>query len=142
MFKRILVASDGSDHALNAAGTAARLAKDLGSELTVLYVYTPLARVTPFGAVSAVDLDPAVVESIQSSVIERTTEVIREYRVPHSIRTEIGYPSEVIVGIADSDEYDLVVIGSRGLSGIKALFLGSVSDRVVHTAHCAVLVVK
>lgn len=142
MFKKILLASDGSDQALHAAHVAALMAKELGATLTALYVYTPLARVTPFGAVSTVDLEPAVIESVQESVTERTAAEIKEVGVPFEMRCEIGYAAEVITRIADDDGYDLLVVGGRGLSGVRALFLGSVSDRVAHSTHCAVLIVK
>lgn len=142
MYKRILVATDGSEHALNAAYTAARLAKELGSELTLLYVYTPPVRVTAAAIDTVPDNDPAVVETVQHAVLDRTAAVVREENTPFTTRAEVGYPAELIVGIAADDEYDLIVIGSRGLGGIKALVLGSVSDRVAHAADCAVLGVK
>lgn len=142
MFRRILLASDASEHALHAAEKAARLARENDACLTILYVYTPMARVTPFGPVSTIDLDPEVIQSVQKSVTDRTAAVVRRFEVPFNIRTEIGYAADIIVGVAAEDEYDLIVIGCRGHSGIASLLMGNVADRVCHTAHCAVLVVK
>ena len=51
-------------------------------------------------------------------------------------------PAEQIANIANGEKYDLIVIGSRGLSRAKAFLLGSVSDKVVRYANCPVLVVK
>ena len=53
-----------------------------------------------------------------------------------------GRPADVIVQTAIDDHVDLIVLGSRGLGGIKQLFLGSVSDRVADEARCPVLIVK
>jgi nucleotide-binding universal stress UspA family protein len=53
-----------------------------------------------------------------------------------------GYPASVIVDEAESRGADLIVIGTRGLSGLKHLLLGSIAERVVQKAPCAVLTVK
>jgi nucleotide-binding universal stress UspA family protein len=53
-----------------------------------------------------------------------------------------GRPADIIVQTAVDDQVDLIVMGSRGLGGVKQLFLGSVSDRVADEASCPVLIVK
>ena len=53
-----------------------------------------------------------------------------------------GYPATVILEEAEQREADLIVIGTRGLSGLKHLLLGSIAERVVQKAHCPVLTVK
>jgi nucleotide-binding universal stress UspA family protein len=53
-----------------------------------------------------------------------------------------GRPAEKIVETAKKGMFDLIVVGSRGLSGFKEIFLGSVSNRVADKAHCPVLIVK
>lgn len=53
-----------------------------------------------------------------------------------------GRPSERIVEVAKEGKFDVIVMGSRGLGGIKGFFLGSVSDRVADEAACPVLIVK
>ena len=62
--------------------------------------------------------------------------------VVYEARREPGHPSEEIVTVADSVGADLIVLGRRGLSEWKALMLGSVSDGVLHPAHCPVLIVR
>jgi nucleotide-binding universal stress UspA family protein len=57
----------------------------------------------------------------------------------HSIR---GYPPDVLIDFADEYVCDLAVVGSRGRSELAAFFLGSTAHRVLHFAHCDVLVVK
>ena len=61
--------------------------------------------------------------------------------VPYAFRLETGHPAEVIVRLAETDGFDLVVLGSRGLGGVKEFLLGSVSNRVSHHARCPVLIV-
>ena len=64
--------------------------------------------------------------------------------LPEDRVTEIvvpGHPAETICRIAEEDGHDLIVMGSRGLSGIGSFFLGSVSDKVSHHTPCPVLIV-
>jgi nucleotide-binding universal stress UspA family protein len=53
-----------------------------------------------------------------------------------------GDPAEEIIRLANIYNADLIVIGSRGLTGVKRIIQGSVSSQVVENAHCSVLVVK
>ena len=58
------------------------------------------------------------------------------------IQLEFGNPAETIIEIAEKGNYDLIVVGSRGLSSVKRFFLGSVSDDISHHAKCSVLIVR
>jgi len=90
-------------------------------------------------------VDPALIEqwaqSAGQAVAERTEDVLREAGVSYTFRQEIGHPADRIVRVAEHEKCDLIVIGSRGLSGVKEFLLGSVSSRVSHHAPCAVLIV-
>jgi nucleotide-binding universal stress UspA family protein len=146
MYKKILLPSDGSDYALRAAAAAAELAKALGASVTVLHVFTmPTTQMAVPGA-PGVDVESgalnAYIEQVQDAVAKRTGRVLDEAGVPYTTLLEAGHPAEVIVRIAEDDGYDLIVIGSRGLSAIQSFLLGSVSDKVSHHAHCPVLIVK
>jgi len=146
MFSKLLLASDGSDYALRAAEAAAQLAKGLGTSVTILHVFTmPVLQMSVPGS-PGVDMDPgavnAYIEQVQDSVARRTGRVLDEAGVPYEILTEVGHPAEVIVRIAEDDGYDLIVLGSRGMTAFKSFLLGSVSDKVSHHAHCPVLIVK
>ncbi len=146
MFTKILLASDGSDYALRAAEAAAELAKALGSSVTVLHVISmPVMQMAVPGS-PAVDIDPGTVsaymEEVEDSVARRTGKPLEAAGVTYQVLTEVGHPAEAIVRIAEDDGYDLIVMGSRGMTAIKSFLLGSVSDRVSHHAHCPVLIVK
>lgn len=146
MFNKILLASDGSDGALKAAAATAQLAKAFGSVVTIVHVYMVPNTYAPLVAVSGEGLDPSGADryaaQVQDAVARRTGRVLEQAGVSYETRLEIGHPPEVICDIADAEKYDLVVLGSRGLSKFRSFFLGSVSDRVSHHARCPVLIVK
>jgi nucleotide-binding universal stress UspA family protein len=146
MFTKILLASDGSECAMKAAEAVAELAKKFNASVTVIHVFTLPTSVAPFVGAPGLDLDPALVnryaEDVQNAVARRTGRILEEAGVPYAIRQEVGHPAEVIIRVAEQDGYDLIVVGSRGLSEIRSFFLGSVSDKVSHHAHCPVLIVK
>ena len=146
MFTKILLASDGSDYAVRAAQATAEIAKALGASVTVIHVFSmPVMQIAVPGS-PGVEMDPASVsaymDEVHDSVSRRTGKVLEEAGLQYDVLTEVGHPAEVIVRVAEDDGYDLIVIGSRGLTAIKSFLLGSVSDRVSHHAHCPVLIVK
>ncbi len=146
MFTKILLASDGSDYALRAARAAAELAKSLGASVTVLHVFTMPTTQMAIPGSPGVEMEPGAlntyIEQVQDAVAKRTGRVLDEAGVPYTTLLEAGHPAEVIIRIAEDDGYDLIVMGSRGMSEIKSFLLGSVSDKVSHHAHCPVLIVK
>lgn len=146
MYSKILLASDGSETALRAAATAAELARRFDASLTVLHVFAiPLTPVS-FAGTPGAEVDPLLLErmagEVQDAVARRTGRVLEDAGVPYATRQEIGHPAETIVRVALQEGFDLVVLGSRGLSEIRSFLLGSVSDKVSHHAPCPVLIVK
>ena len=146
MFDKILLATDGSDGALHAAAQAAEIAKKFNSKITVTYVVQPPMPVTTIADMPGVTIDPTYVsrymEETGNAVARRTGKVLEDAGVAYEIQVEVGHPAESIINVATEGRYSLIVLGSRGLSGIKSFFLGSVSDRVAHMAHCPVLIVR
>jgi len=138
---RILVAVDGSACADNAFVSAVELAKKFGSKLyAICVVHAP----------SMLGVDKETVRALEGQLqVEASLTLSRYYTLAKSkygieIETILaqGHPSRVIVDTAKAKDIDLIVIGSRGLSGIKGLFLGSVSHDVVRSAKQPVLVVR
>jgi nucleotide-binding universal stress UspA family protein len=146
MFTQILLASDGSDHALKAARAAAEIALKFGARLTLLSVYSPPASFASIVSERDSSLNAEQLsrygDEVQEAVERRTGHVLDELGVQYQCRRETGHPVDVIVSVAARERYDLVVMGSRGLSAMESFLLGSVSDRVLHHAHCPVLIVK
>ncbi len=81
-------------------------------------------------------------EAEAGAILKRAQESLKSDGV--SVQTELrrGVPAEEILKAADSEKVELIVMGSRGLSAVKAFLLGSVSDRVSHHSKCPVLIVK
>jgi nucleotide-binding universal stress UspA family protein len=139
MIQRILLAADGSENALKAARWAAALAKTYGAKVTVLHVvHIPAAlagsTVLPGGATD-VAVVTRLMEQAAEGVITITTPILDEVGVEYDTRIEYGHTAETIVRVANEEQIDLIVMGSRGLTAASALLLGSVSHKVLHTIH-------
>ncbi len=140
MFKKILVPTDGSDHALAAADSAAEIAQRFGSETLLLSVYSPPALLAPdYGGYS---LDRDAIEEIQTGITQRTSQPFITKGLRFDTIHETGNTAQIILDVAEAQQCDAIVLGSRGLGDLQRFLLGSISDRVAHHAHCAVLIVK
>lgn len=139
MYQHILLAVDGSENSIRAAKEATKLAAATdGSEVTVVYVsdYKEDQNEVIHDA-SAMEFDLARRKKIQP-----VTEMLDRQKVFYQVEVLHGIPGPSIVKMTQETPYDLVVIGSRGLSPIREVMLGSVSHKVVNHAECPVLVVK
>ena len=138
---RILVATDGSEEATLAAKTAAELAHRTYSELHLMSVagaYSPCYYVHKPGSVENLRQRAQDVLDQQVKKVEQSGgEVARKH-----VRVSQRHPADAIVRVAEETGANLVVMGSRGLGGLRRALMGSVSDTVVRHAHCPVLVVR
>ncbi|WP_456271982.1 universal stress protein [Bacillus sp. AK031] len=139
MYKKILLATDGSEHSKRAAENAIHIAQcSEGSAIEVVYV------------VDAGRAKSDVLANWNSSEMndfrkERMKDVERKAKeagVSYDIKVLHGEPGPAIVEYVNANEVDLVVIGSRGLNGLQEFVLGSVSHKVAKRANCPVLIVK
>ncbi len=145
---KILVATDGSEEAKLALSTATDLAKSTNSELHIAYVF-PTAVQRPFPnpitARPAEVLEHELEEAMDQaqSFLEREVEQVKgegvEVADTHLTR---GRPDTELVHLSEEIDAGLIVMGSRGLGGVRRALMGSVSDSVVRHAHCPVLVVR
>jgi nucleotide-binding universal stress UspA family protein len=139
MFKRILLASDGSDHSVRAAKKAAELAKlNADSEITVVYVID--------GQTSKEDVlhnpDRTVVEEKRKMRLQPVTSLLNSENLNFKLEKLLGEPGPAIVDYANKNEFDVVVVGSRGLNGLQEMVLGSVSHKVAKRVKAPVMIVK
>ena len=139
---RILLATDGSEHANLAAMTAIDLARSTNSRLHVVAV----GRTFPGAAIYKVYAEEAR-EDLRREAQEVLDEQVRKIEeaggtvaIAHLKMDERR--DEAIVHLAEDIGAGLIVIGSRGFGGMKRALMGNVADSVVRHAHCPVLVVR
>ena len=141
---RILLATDGSENARVAAGAAREFAQKLDSELHVAYV-EPMPERRGGLVRFSVGLPPEVVASFEEQAEARLETEVRQIEEGGEVvgaHARTGDPAAETVALAEELGAGLVVVGTRGLGGIKRALMGSVSGAVVEHAHCPVLVVR
>ena len=136
--KRMLVGVDGSQYGLEAVKAAAKLAAERGIKSVTLINVIPVA-VSTLGP-TPVAAPPEDIEAWE--VFQQPKAILKEAGIEARLLLREGDPAYEIVQAAQTEGYDLIVVGHRGLSPIKAFLLGSVSNRVVTHAPCSVLVVR
>jgi len=142
-FARISVAVDGSKYAAKALEVAISLAKKYGSELTVLSV-APVEMVYVSASEPWVPAEvPEGEAKAFRAFVDSAVQTCRRAGVVavNGVCLE-GVITDEIIGYLEQNPSDLVIIGSRGSSAAKRLFLGSVTDAIVHHVQCPVLVVR
>jgi nucleotide-binding universal stress UspA family protein len=138
---KVLLATDGSEEATLALQTAADLSERTGSELHVVHVgEVPLVyHPERHGYHIQYERDEKEARELletQVAGIKATAATVAQEHL------RMGKADEHIVVLAEELGVDLIVMGSRGLGGVKRALMGSVSDSVVRHAHCPVLVVR
>ena len=82
------------------------------------------------------------VEETQAGIEKETGAVLQQAGVRFTLHRELGHPVDRIVCVAQDDQADLIVLGSRGHGGYDRLLIGSVSEGVLRHAHTPVLIVR
>jgi nucleotide-binding universal stress UspA family protein len=142
---KLLVATEGSEEATLAAQTAADLANKTGSELHLVYARSmPMvmgySAAEPLGT-SAVD-EEEVRERAQRFLDNQVERIKAEGGPVAQAHLMWGRPAREIAHLAEEIGAGLIVMGSRGLGGMRRALMGSVSDSVIRHAHCPVLIVR
>ena len=142
MVKKILVPTDGSEHARKAIGYACELALKLGATVCLLHV-VPFPPALFHEAAFAIPDFQKLQEEDGKRIIEEAKRETTERGVKDVRSTVIqGNPASRIIEFARAEGIDMIVMGNRGLSGVAEFVLGSVSHRVSHLADCTVTIVK
>lgn len=154
MFQKILVAVDLSSRAEIVFDRALNLAKSSGASLILLHVLSSDEPDAPDPLVYSVQypINRTVVEQHQTEWLDYqkkgmlTLEAMQKKAIERSVKAEtiqlFGRPGWIVCDRAKELAVDLIIMGSRGLSGLKELFVGSVSNYVLHHAPCSVLIVR
>ncbi|KQL50849.1 hypothetical protein AN964_24880 [Heyndrickxia shackletonii] len=141
MFRKILVAVDGSEMSEKALEAGLHLAKEQKADVTLVHVERNIT--IPVG------LEGTTVDNIYESIQKEGENLLNNMKVKaeaEGIQAQTVYlqgdPAVQIVQLAEKENHQLIVIGSRGLGNIKEMMLGSVSHKISQLSHCPVLIVK
>jgi nucleotide-binding universal stress UspA family protein len=141
MYKKILIPVDGSQPSDKAVEHGVALAEKLGAQVVIFNVVQPVSYHVPQGFVYT--------DMLSEKIMDWGLQILDEYKKRFqtekiAIKTDIatGMPADVICEKAEKEKFDLVVIGSQGLSASLRILLGSVSDRVSRRCPCPVLIVR
>ncbi|TVQ29200.1 MAG: universal stress protein [Wenzhouxiangella sp.] len=140
--KEILVPVDGSVNSIRAARFAMEMASAMGVGVRLFYVF-PAASVEIIGmaGMSRADIDQAAQAAAQRA-FDETREALGSDMIEQvEQETSIGDPAEEIIRYTEDDQTVMVILGRRGLSRMKSLMLGSVSDKVIRHARSPVTVI-
>jgi nucleotide-binding universal stress UspA family protein len=143
MRNKLLVAVDGSATAVRATQYAIKLAKENGS--ISIHLVTAHEEPRVYGEI-AVYVTPEKMAELQrqaaEGVLEEAEELIRQAAVPYTREILVGPVASVIARRADELGCDSIVIGTRGMTAIGNLLMGSVATKIVHFAHVPVTLVQ
>lgn len=122
---KILVGIDGSEHAKEALLEAIKAAERFSGFIKIVTVYKQGKK------------------EEATKILEEAQRLIKEAKIEHTLSSILGSnPARALINTAKHENFDLIVVGSRGLSSAASFLLGSVSRQVVSKANCDVLVVK
>jgi len=138
MFNRILLATDGSKHSVRSADYAIQLAEQFNGTIDVIYV---VDEQTSKSDVLHND-SKYEIELKRKEKIRFVLEQLDVTDIEYNVQILHGQPGPAIVEFANTNDFDCVVIGSRGLNNLQTMILGSVSHKVAKRANCPVLIVK
>jgi len=141
MASSIVIGTDGSDHADRALDEAIAIARRDGATLHIVTAFPDPAiirqRMTSGATTSSVNLS-----EVADSVLARAAARAQEKGVTADTHAGESDPAEAILQVASAQKADLIVVGSRGLSGVQRFLLGSVSSKVSEHAACNVMIVR
>jgi nucleotide-binding universal stress UspA family protein len=141
MYKKIILAADGSEASTNAVKHAVALAKNCKGTLIAVYVITPI---------DVTDIETFKPETLYHGLKKEGEKILSEIKeraekegVEVQTRIEDGIPDEKICEVAGDSDADIIIMGSHGRTGFGKVFIGSVTERVISKEKCRpVLVVR
>ncbi|MDI6775802.1 MAG: universal stress protein [Syntrophales bacterium] len=136
---KVLAATDGSEHAMKAVGRALELAEKEKAEITLM-------SVAYFGKGDFDDMPPRIQEKLEKQArdaLERAKVIFDEKGIKVETILETGVvPANNIIKRAKEDGFDLILLGSTGLTGLERVLIGSTAAKVVAHAPCSVSVIR
>jgi len=143
MYKRILIATDGSDKSRKASEEGVELAKAIGASVIVINVVN---EVVVASAVRQLGSDRKEVEEKLTVAGKKAVDEIKKMAEAAGVKADtilrIGVPANTVIDVSGAEKADLIVMGSHGESGASKLLIGSVVQKVLYWATIPVLVVR
>ncbi|WP_240377410.1 universal stress protein [Bacillus piscicola] len=139
MYQNVLLAADGSENSYRAADHAIGLVKgEKDARVDIIYVVD--------GSASKSDVlqygNSHLIDHKRKEKLAPIEEKLQENGLSYDVHIEHGEPGPTIVKFANNSDYDCVVLGSRGLSQLQTMVLGSVSHKVAKRVECPVMIIK
>jgi nucleotide-binding universal stress UspA family protein len=139
--RRLLVPVDFSDSSLRALRHAVDLAAESGGSLTIVHVVAADYGWLDIGREQYQDLDKSL-QKAAASELRALADANVPRNVPADLEVRIGRPAEEIVAAANESKSDLIVLSTRGLTGLDRYLIGSVAERVARLAACPVYLMR
>jgi nucleotide-binding universal stress UspA family protein len=139
--KTILVPVDGSTHSEMAVRYACAIGGPLGAKVILLHVVPMTVSATPYGD-HVSDQPFLALQKVGEDILSRAKKLAASLHCEFQELLDHGDPADRIIDLAGEKSVDLIVVGSRGTSGFKRLFVGTISDKVVNRAPCPVMIVR
>jgi nucleotide-binding universal stress UspA family protein len=137
-YQVIVVGTDGSTRAGVAVDKALELAGLMGATVHAVHsIHTPATIDDPHSAQVVMDEMQSHSDAIQEHLLEKA----KRRGVTVEFHSSLGEPASALIELAEKLNADLVVVGNRGMSGVKRFVLGSVPNKVSHHCPCSVLIV-
>jgi len=147
MFKKILVAVDGSEQAKQAAAAAGEIAKSFGAQLVIMHVMrrtgsdripADLKELSRLEHIEVTEAD--MLRGVADTIVSGAKDVAESAGAGDIVTTiDAGNPADQVITYCKNNDVDMIVMGRRGLGDIASLFLGSVSHKLTQIAPCACL---
>lgn len=140
--KKILVTTDASKNAVKALMEAKKLAECTGASIDIMHVVkNPIRR--PYIGVNEESLKTMKdLEKLGKEILDDAAKLFNDFQGEVNYKLRSGNPADVIIEEAKDSEYDLIVMGSRGLGTFSRTMLGSVSNKVLSHSDVDVLIIK
>ena len=144
MFKHVLIATDGSTLSQKAATQGVALAKSVGAKITAFYAATPIVyrNNLPVGYATPAEHEE-MIEKTAARYLEFVERAARKAGVEcEAVHVVTDYPEEGILNIAKKKKCDLIVMATHGQGGLRGVFIGSVTQKVLNQSKTPVLVFR
>jgi nucleotide-binding universal stress UspA family protein len=149
LFKNILVPLDGSKYSQLALETAIELAKQFQSNITLIHVNS-LSAITPLNIyenTKFINPDKLVnlistTREVGFNILAQGKKKVEAHKIPVKTKFKEGHVVQEILTTTREGHFDLIIMGAKGISKIKEISIGSVSEKVLRNAPCSVMVLK